>query len=192
MKDRYRLFLRRKSVYYAFDNDTKTFQSLKTKDKAQATRLLMALNESGKQPAMNLGLARVYLKHSDPMITQRTWQHVFDEVIKLKQGENQRRWTCAVQDHAFDSIRNVLVMETRRNLPRRLPTANSGAFSCSNAEKSFATNGSNPKTRARTSASTVPSMTGSKNTAASGPPPIPSPIRNQDLGSRFPSAPFRP
>ena len=65
MKDRYRLFLRRKSVYYAFDNTTKTFESLKTKDKAEATRLLLALNEAGKQPAMNLGLARVYLRHSD-------------------------------------------------------------------------------------------------------------------------------
>ena len=47
MKERYRLFLRRKSVYYAFDNTTKTFESLKTKDKVEATRLLMALNEAG-------------------------------------------------------------------------------------------------------------------------------------------------
>jgi hypothetical protein len=38
MKERYRLFLRRKSVYYAFDNTTKTFESLKTKDKAKAGR----------------------------------------------------------------------------------------------------------------------------------------------------------
>ena len=59
MKERYRLFLRRKSVYYAFDNTTKNFESLKTKDKAEATRLLLALNEAGKQPARNLGLARV-------------------------------------------------------------------------------------------------------------------------------------
>ncbi len=58
MKERYRLFLRRKSVYYAFDNTTKTFQSLKTKDEAEANRLLVALNEAGKQPAMNLSLAR--------------------------------------------------------------------------------------------------------------------------------------
>jgi hypothetical protein len=36
MKERYRLFLRRKSFYYAFDNTTKTFQSLKTKDEAEA------------------------------------------------------------------------------------------------------------------------------------------------------------
>jgi hypothetical protein len=50
MKTRYRLFLRRKSVYYAFDNTTKTFESLKTKDKAEATRLLLALNEAGNHP----------------------------------------------------------------------------------------------------------------------------------------------
>ena len=62
MKERYRLFLRRKSVYYAFDNTTKTFESLKTKDKGEATRLLMALNEAGKQPAMNLGLGRGLLQ----------------------------------------------------------------------------------------------------------------------------------
>jgi len=65
MKTRYRLFLRRKSVYYAFDNTTKTFTTLKTKDKVEAVRLLVAMNESGQQPAMNLSLARVYLRHSD-------------------------------------------------------------------------------------------------------------------------------
>jgi len=31
MKERYRLFLLRKSVYYAFDNTTKTFQSSKVR-----------------------------------------------------------------------------------------------------------------------------------------------------------------
>jgi hypothetical protein len=71
MNDRYRLFLRRKCVYVDFDHGTKTFESLKTKDKAEATRLRMALNEAGKQPARNLGLARAYLKHSDPMVSLR-------------------------------------------------------------------------------------------------------------------------
>jgi hypothetical protein len=60
MKLRYRLFLRRKSVYYAFDTTTKTFSTLKTKNKVEATRMLVALNEAGQQPAMNLSLARVY------------------------------------------------------------------------------------------------------------------------------------
>jgi integrase len=113
MKERYRLFLRRKSVYYAFDNTTRTFESLKTKDRAQAERLLLAMNEAGKQPAMNLGLARVYLRHSDPMVGQRTWQHVLDEIIKLKFGPTQCRWHTAAKDKAFDLIRSRLLIETQ-------------------------------------------------------------------------------
>jgi integrase len=113
MKERYRLFLRRKTVYYAFDNSTKTFQSLKTKDKQEAERLLVALNEAGKQPAMNLSLARVYLKHSDPMVAERTWQHVLDEIIKLKSGPTQYRWQNAAKDKAFDLVRDRLLIETQ-------------------------------------------------------------------------------
>jgi hypothetical protein len=48
MKLRYRLFLHRKSVYYAFDSTTKRFESLKTKNKVEATRMLVALNEAGQ------------------------------------------------------------------------------------------------------------------------------------------------
>ena len=112
MKERYRLFLRRKSVYYAFDNTTKTFESLKTRDKAEAARMLVALNEAGKQPAMNLSLARVYLRHSDPMVSERTWQHVLDEIIKLKTGPTQYRWQSAAKDKAFDLIRHRVLIET--------------------------------------------------------------------------------
>jgi integrase len=113
MKSRYRLFLRRKSVYYAFDNTTKTFKSLKTKDKAEAARLLMAMNEAGKQPAMNLSLARVYLKHSDPMVSVRTWQHVLEAIIQMKTGPTQARWKSAAKDKAFDLIRNRVLIETQ-------------------------------------------------------------------------------
>jgi hypothetical protein len=113
MKMRYRLFLRRKSVYYAFDDATKTFTSLKTKDKAQAERLLMAMNEAGKQPAMNLSLARVYLRHSDPMVSTRTWQNVLDEIIALKSGPTQARWKTAAKDKAFDQIRERVLIETQ-------------------------------------------------------------------------------
>jgi hypothetical protein len=62
------------------------FESLKTKDRAEAERLLMALNEAGRQPAMNPDLARVDLKHSDPIVAQRTLQHVFDEIVKPNPG----------------------------------------------------------------------------------------------------------
>lgn len=113
MKLRYRLFLRRKSVYYAFDNTTKTFTSLKTKDKAEAARLLVALNEAGQQPAMNLSLARVYLRHSDPLVAVRTWQSVLDEIIGIKSGATQDRWKSAAKDKAFDLIRHRVLIETQ-------------------------------------------------------------------------------
>ncbi len=113
MKTRYRLFLRRKSVYYAFDDTTKTFTSLKTKDKDEAKRLLMAMNEAGKQPAMNLSLARVYLRHSDPMVCVRTWQHVLDAIIQIKTGPTQTRWKSAAKDKAFDLIRDRILIETQ-------------------------------------------------------------------------------
>ncbi len=113
MKLRYRLFLRRKSVYYAFDDTTKTFTSLKTKDKAEANRLLMAMNEAGKQPAMNLSLARVYLRHSDPAVTTRTWQNVFDEIIAIKTGPTQARWKSAAKDKAFTPLLSRVLIETQ-------------------------------------------------------------------------------
>src|SRR5450432_3274356 len=113
MKLRYRLFLHRKSVYYAFDDTTKTFTSLKTKDKSEANRLLMAMNEAGKQPPMNLSLARVYLRHSDPMVTTRTWQNVLEEIIGIKTGPTQARWKSAAKDKAFDLIRDRVLIETQ-------------------------------------------------------------------------------
>jgi hypothetical protein len=46
MEERYRLFLRRKSVYYAFDTTTRRFQSLQTKDRKEAERVKTLQNQS--------------------------------------------------------------------------------------------------------------------------------------------------
>jgi hypothetical protein len=77
------VLLRRKSVYYAFDTTTRKFQSLQTRDRKEAQPLTDTLNEAGKQPAMNLSLARVYLRHSDPMVTTRTWQNVLRNLLRV-------------------------------------------------------------------------------------------------------------
>ncbi len=112
MKPRYRLFRRRQSVYYAFDNRTRRFASLKTKDLEEAQRLIAALNEAGRQAALNLSLARVYLRHSDPLVSTRTWQHVLEEILQLKSGPTQARWKTASKDAHFDPIRSRLLIET--------------------------------------------------------------------------------
>jgi integrase len=113
MKARYRLFLRRKSVYYAFDNTTRKFQSLDTKERQEAERLVAGLNEAGRQPAMNLRLARVYLQHSDPAFSSRTWQHVMDEVARMKKDRTAIRWCSAMRSKPFNGLRQIPLIETR-------------------------------------------------------------------------------
>ena len=113
MKNRYRVFRRGWGTYYCEDLVTKQQITLKTRDKDEAYRLVAARNETEEAPAFSLHLARVYWKAGDPAAAQRTWQHVMDEIPKLKTGDTQARWFTAIKDKAFDSLRNLVVLETQ-------------------------------------------------------------------------------
>src|SRR5271154_574492 len=113
MKNRYHVFQRGWGTYYCEDLVTKKQTTLKTRDKDEAFRLVAAKNENEEAPAFSLHLARVYWKAGDPTGATRTWQHVLDEIPKLKTGETQTRWLTAIKDRAFDSIRNLVVLETQ-------------------------------------------------------------------------------
>ena len=113
MKNRYRVFRRGWGTYYCEDLVTKQQITLKTRDKDEAFRLVAAKNETEEAPAFSLHLARVYWKAGDPAAAQRTWQHVMDEIPKLKTGDTQARWFTAIKDKAFDSLRNLVVLETQ-------------------------------------------------------------------------------
>ena len=113
MKDRYRLFLGRKSVFYAFDTETNRFESLRTRDRTEARNLLHAKNEACRQPQMNVQLARVYLQHSDPAVATRRWQSVMEEIVQTKTGENRSRWEHIIRAKALDHIRSLVVLETK-------------------------------------------------------------------------------
>lgn len=113
MKLRYRLFRRSNGLYFVEDTVTKKQESLRTREKAIAQRLLSARNEAYQQPAINLQIARAYLRASDPLISQRTWQHALDEIIKSKRGANQDRWFRAAKDKAYDSIKGLALIETQ-------------------------------------------------------------------------------
>lgn len=92
MKNRYRVFRRGWGTFYCEDLVTKKQESLKTRDKDEAYRLVAAKNETEDAPAFSLHLARVYWKAGDPAAAKRTWQHVMDEIPKLKTGDTQHRW----------------------------------------------------------------------------------------------------
>ena len=113
MKQRYRVFLRPWGTYYFEDLVTGKQETLKTRDKNEAFRLVAAKNENEKAPAFSLHLARVYWKAGDPAGATRTWQHVMDEIPKLKKGNTRNRWLTAIKDKALDSIRNMVVLETQ-------------------------------------------------------------------------------
>jgi hypothetical protein len=58
MKQRYRVFRRGWGTYYCEDLLTKKQESLHTRDKAEAFRLVAARNETNQAPAFSLHLAR--------------------------------------------------------------------------------------------------------------------------------------
>ncbi|MDB6024398.1 MAG: Phage integrase family protein [Verrucomicrobiales bacterium] len=92
-------------MFYCCDSFTKRRTSLHTKDRSEAEKLVFAANEATRQPAMNLEMAKIYLRHSDPAFSKRTWQYVMDTLATMKEGDTQERWDVAMRDHAFDSIR---------------------------------------------------------------------------------------
>jgi integrase len=114
MTTRYRLIYRgsRGGMFYSVDKSTGKRSSLDTNDKPEALRKVAAMNEAAQQSAMNLSLARIYMRHSDPQVGKRTWQTVLDEIIRTKTGENQRRWETMAKSKWLDPIRNKLLVET--------------------------------------------------------------------------------
>ncbi|MCP5521867.1 MAG: tyrosine-type recombinase/integrase [Verrucomicrobiales bacterium] len=113
MKPRYRIYRRQRGVFYLYDRQTGSRESLQTANERTAIRLLHARNEAQQQPLINRQIARAYLAASDPQIGHRTWQVVMEEVAKTKRGVTRERWLRAAKDHAFDSIRNLVLFETQ-------------------------------------------------------------------------------
>ena len=112
MKQKYRLFRRASGIYFVEDKATGKQESLRTRDKAEAHRLVHAQNEAHQQPLLNLQIARAYLAAGDPEIAKRTWHHVMNIIIETKTGSTKNRWIRAAQDAAFDSVRHEVVLGT--------------------------------------------------------------------------------
>ena len=111
MKSRFILF-RRAGVFYCEDTATHKQQSLRTKDEAEAHTLLNAKNESFRQPTLNRQIARTYMAATDPEAAGRTWQVPMDEMTRSRTGTTQARCQRAMQDKAFDIIRELPILET--------------------------------------------------------------------------------
>ena len=114
MKQQFRLFRRGWGTYYVEDTSTWKQESLHTRNKQDAQRLVHARNEAHHQPLLNLQIARAYLSAAEPAFLARTWQHVMDTAGEGKKGTNTKaRWTRAVAEKPFDRIRNLKLVETK-------------------------------------------------------------------------------
>src|ERR1035438_5925506 len=100
MRNRFILF-QRSGIFYSEDTSTGKQTSLRTRDRAEAQRLLHVKNEAMQQPAMNLQIAQVYLQHGDPAMATRTWQDVMTQIVGTKHGSTQTRWQSAIRDKAL-------------------------------------------------------------------------------------------
>ena len=71
MKERFKMFRRKGGMFYARDTATMGKESLGTKDRVQASRLVAAKNQAQEQPALNKGMAKVHLAAASPEFASR-------------------------------------------------------------------------------------------------------------------------
>src|ERR1043165_904721 len=73
----YTLFQNRKSgIFFLQNRVTRKQESLRTRDRTEANRLLNARNEAAHQPAISRQIGAAYLHASDPQFLTRTWRDV--------------------------------------------------------------------------------------------------------------------
>ena len=99
---KYRLYRRRNDVFYWQDNRSKKQGTLRTTDRREAERLLHAMNESHRQPTLNLNLARAYLAAHDPKMAERKWQAVMDEMATHGIPTTQQRCARGFRSKAYE------------------------------------------------------------------------------------------
>jgi integrase len=114
MKTRYRLIYRgeRGRQFYCVDSETGRRFSLKTKDRDAAEQIVLAKNQSLRQPTLNLQIAKAYLAGTDNGVATRTWQNALESLTNTKQGENQIRWRIAARDKSLAPLLPRVIIET--------------------------------------------------------------------------------
>jgi hypothetical protein len=99
MTARYRLTCRgiRGGIFYCVDKTTGKRTSLLTTDPDEARQIVEAKNQAGRQPALNLHIAKAYLAGTDSGIATRTWQQALDALMTpswrvTRNGSRRKRW----------------------------------------------------------------------------------------------------
>lgn len=112
MQNRYVLFKRRR-VFYCEDSDTGKQESLRTRDRIEAQKLIAAKNDAANPSYLNRALGRTYLSGQDPKLVTRKWSEVIEKMIHNANRESTRhRNTRAFASSEFNLIREKVLCET--------------------------------------------------------------------------------
>ena len=90
MQNRFTVF-QRGAVFYSEDQTTGQQKSLRTRDEAEARRIVQAKNDAVALPQMNLVMAKTYLSAQNPKMITRTWADVLERFCDRSNANTQMR-----------------------------------------------------------------------------------------------------
>ncbi|HTI98726.1 MAG TPA: hypothetical protein VL527_07465 [Dongiaceae bacterium] len=102
----------RGGTFYLEDTQNGKRTSLRTKDHAEAQRLVHARNEADRLPQFNIRMGMAYMAASDPHVATRTWNDVMADIVQDKTGPTWLRWNTALKDKAFNLLRPQVLITT--------------------------------------------------------------------------------
>jgi integrase len=111
MKQRFYIY-RRGETFYLQDSRTGKQQSLETKDRNAASRLLEIKRQTVADPGFNQFILKSCLTTRDPHLATRTWQTVMDQMQTHGKDSTKTRCIRAMKSRAFDALRPVKLVET--------------------------------------------------------------------------------
>jgi hypothetical protein len=89
-------------------------QSLGTKDRAEANRLLYAMCEARRLGSLNHQIARTYMVAADPELLNRTWHEVIRAIIEQNDPCPTRwRWELVEKDKTLSELWKLRIVDTR-------------------------------------------------------------------------------
>ena len=112
MKGKYRIYCRANGTFYAEDRVSGKRESLATKVRAEAQRLLEAKNEAHSQPILSRELAKAYVHAQDPQFGQRTWADVARLIDGTYIGSTKDRFAKFVRSAPVLLLMNLRLAET--------------------------------------------------------------------------------
>jgi integrase len=111
MQNKFIMF-RRSEVYYCEDRTTGQQKSWRTRDGAEAQRIIQAKNDAVKLPQMNLVMAKTYLSAQDPKMITRTWADVFARFSDRSNDNTRMRHERVVRTKPMQFLKNKRLIET--------------------------------------------------------------------------------